>query len=184
MPKITLEVLQKAQNGDESAVACVLAHMMPLIRYKAANSICPGLEFDDAVQEGIIGLFGAIKGYSAEKQVPFEAYAAICIQNAIIAAQRAASRKKHGPLNQSVPLKDIHVTPSPEELTIQYEQFQNTMGMIQTQLSPFERDVLSLFLDGYRYEQIAEALNRTPKAVENALVRLRRKLRQSKEQLQ
>lgn len=183
MAQITLEILQKAQNGEETAVACVLAHMMPLIRHKAANSVCPGLEFDDAVQEGIIGLFGAIKGYSIKKDVPFEAYAAICIQNAIVAAQRAAGRKKHMPLNQSVPLQDVHATPGPEELAIQHERFQDTMGVIQTQLSTFERDVLTLFLDGYRYEQIAVALNRTPKAVENALFRLRKKLKQSKERL-
>lgn len=183
MPKFTPEILKKAQQGDETAVACVLAHMMPAIRRRALNSVCPGLESEDAVQEGIIGLFAAVKAYSFKKEVPFEAYAVACIQNAITTAQRAASRKKHGPLNQSVPLQDTHAAPSPEELAIQNEQFRDTMGNIQSQLSTFEYDVLALFLEGYRYDQIAGMLHRTPKAVENALFRLRKKLKQNRKKL-
>lgn len=184
MAKITQQLLLQAQEGQEVATAGILAHMMPVIRYRAAGGVCPGLDFDDAVQEGIIGLFHAIKSYSSAKGVSFESYASTCIQNAVISAQRAAGRKKHGPLNQSVPLEDVHQIPGPEELTIQNEQLQDTLNVIHTQLSELEQGVLELFLDGYSYEQIAQALNRTPKTVENALFRLRRKLKQNKNLLQ
>ena len=173
MTQITPELLQQAKAGQEAALAAVLAHMMPVIRSHAAAGVCPGLDLDDAVQEGIIGLFAAIRSYR-----PGEG--ASCIQNAIRTARRAAGRKKHGPLNQSVPLSEEDTTPGPEELAIQNEQLQDTLQTIQTRLSPFEQEVLELFLSGCSYEQIAQALGRSPKSVENALSRLRRKLKEAR----
>ncbi len=184
MSKITPELLRRAKAGQEAAVAGVLAQMMPAIRSRAADHVCPGMEFDDAVQEGIIGLFGAIKTYDPGRAASFETYAAACIQNAILSARRAAGRKKHGPLNQSVPLEDVHPTPGPEELAIQNERLQDTLDAIQSQLSDLERSVLELFLEGLSYEQIAKTLGRTPKTVENALTRLRRKLKKSRRSTQ
>lgn len=177
MAHLTPETLAGARAGQEAALAAVLAHMMPSMRRAAAMGVCPGLEFDDAVQEGIIGLFRAIKTYDEAKGAAFETYACTCIQNAVVAAQRTAGRKKHAPLNQGLPLDEAVPTPGPEEIAIQNEAMESTLQAIQTRLSPFEQEVLALFLAGDSYEQIARQLGRTEKAVENALFRLRRKLR-------
>lgn len=180
MAHITPELIQKAKDGEESALAAVLAHMMPTIRSHAVDGVCPGMDLDDAVQEGIIGLFAAIRGYRADEGAAFGTYASRCVQNAIRTARRTAGRKKHGPLNQSVPLSEEDAAPGPEELAIQNEQLQDTLQTIQTRLSPLEQEVLELFLSGCSYEQIAQILGRSPKSVENALSRLRRKLKDSR----
>lgn len=178
MAKLTAQTLAEAKAGQEIAIAAVLANMMPLLRRTAAIGVCPGLEFDDAMQEGIIGLFRAIKRYDAEKDASFETYACVCVQNAVLTARRSAGRNKHDPLNKSVPLLDTYSSPGPEEIAIQQENLALTLQTIQTYLSEFERDVLTSFLEGGSYNQIAQQLGRTPKAVENALFRLRRKLRE------
>lgn len=179
MAHITRQTLAKAQQGDQSALAAILAHTMPVVRRAAAVAVCPGLEFDDAVQEGIIGLFNAIRTYNAEKGIAFDTYAGTCVQNAVLSARRKAGRNKHNPLNNSVPLSEDQTSssPGPEELAIRQEDYAFAMQAIQSRLSLLEQDVLDLFLQGLTYAQIAKRLGRTPKTVENALFRLRRKLR-------
>lgn len=180
MAGLSQQQLAALRAGDEAVLACAIAHMMPLIRRGASMCMGPGLEFDDAVQEGIIGLFHAIETYDPSRGAAFETYATACIQNAQLTAQRAARRKKHGPLNTSVPLEDevgAPLPPSPEELAIQSEQSAHWKQWLESQLSGFEREVLALFLQGASYAQITAALGRTPKAVENALGRVRRKLK-------
>lgn len=177
MSHLTNQVIQDAKNGSEAAIAAVLAAMMPRLRCAASKGICPGLELEDALQEGIIGLFAALRTYDVQGNAGFETYASACIQNAVLAAKRSASRKKHGPLNQSVPFNDEQLAPGPEELAIRREQMENTIAAISRRLSPFEQEVLALFINGSTYQQIADRLGCTAKAVENALFRLRRKLR-------
>ena len=92
MVSLTPQTLARARAGQEAAVAAVLTHMMPLLRRLAARAVCPGLEFEDALQEGIIGLFGAIKTYHSAGGASFETYAAVCIRNAVTAARRAAAQ--------------------------------------------------------------------------------------------
>ena len=145
------ELLQQAQAGEESAIAALITAMMPAIRKGAAAVAAPGLDFDDAVQEGLIGLFHAVRSYRADKKVPFTAYAAACIANAQQDARRSATRKKHAPLNNSVPLPENSAAPGPEELAIANERCAAA--------------------------QTAQLLHCTPKAVENALMRARKKLR-------
>ena len=116
------ELLQQAQAGEESAIAALITAMMPAIRKGAAAAAAPGLDFDDAVQEGMIGLFHAVRSYRADKKVPFTAYAAACIANAQQDARRSATRKKHAPLNNSVPLPENSAAPGPEELAIANER--------------------------------------------------------------
>ena len=107
------ELLQQAQAGEESAIAALITAMMPAIRKGAAAVAAPGLDFDDAVQEGLIGLFHAVRSYRADKKVPFTAYAAACIANAQQDARRSATRKKHAPLNNSVHAGDRKSLPLP-----------------------------------------------------------------------
>ena len=179
MQKINEELLACAQQGDEAALATLIARMMPAIRKGAAACRAPGLDFEDAVQEGLIGLFQAVRGYNAAAGTPFAAYAAACIHHAQQDAQRAALRKKHAPLNFSVPLPDAEQIPQPgpEELAIAGERYADTLQRMRTDLSVMERRVLIASLHGQPASQTAQALGTTPKAVANALARARRKLR-------
>ena len=158
--------IEQARNGDEQAIAGLIARQMPQIRSLAAKAVRPGLDFDDAVQEGIIGLFSAL-----------ETFDNVCVQNAIVSAVRAAGRSKHAPLNTSVPYTETESTPGPEELVMQSERYTQTMQSIDTRLSALEKQVLALFLDGNSYSAIAKRLNVSEKAVDNALQRVRAKLK-------
>lgn len=171
------ELLQQAQAGEESAIAALITAMMPAIRKGAAAVAAPGLDFDDAVQEGLIGLFHAVRSYRVDKKVPFTAYAAACIANAQQDARRSATRKKHAPLNNSVPLPENSAAPGPEELAIANERCAAVLERINTQLSPLERGSLLASLEGHTAAQTAQLLHCPPKAVENALMRARKKLR-------
>ena len=171
----------RAQQGDENALAALIARMMPAIRRGAAECTAPGLEFDDAVQEGLIGLFHAVRGFDPAMGQTFTAYAAACIRHAQQDARRAALRKKHAPLNYSVPLPDAEELPlpgpDPEEQAIASEQYAATMERMQTKLSPLERSILLATLNGQTAAQIAQQKQLAPKAVANALALARRKLR-------
>ena len=103
MPLLDQDLPARAQQGDENALAALIARMMPAIRKGAAECTAPGLDFDDAVQEGLIGLFHAVRGFDPAAGQTFTAYAAACIRHAQQDARRAALRKKHAPLNYSVP---------------------------------------------------------------------------------
>lgn len=171
------ELLCRARAGEEGAIAALIARMMPAIRKGAACAVAPGLDFEDAVQEGLIGLFNAMRSYDAGKKTPFSAYAAACITHAQQDARRRATRKKHAPLNDSVPLPEDSAAPGPEELAIASERYADVLERIDTRLSPFERSALLASLEGQSAARTARSLGCTPKAVENALARARKKLR-------
>lgn len=180
---ISYAQIQQAVNGSEQALAAILAAFLPFIRSEAARVVCPGLEQEDAEQECLIGLFRAVQGFRPGQSASFETYARRCIANAAQDARKAAGRKKHLPLNLSVPLEE---TPGleqpvsgsdPAEITIQNEEYSIAMHRIHTRLSGFEKEVLLLFLDGYSYGAIAQKLGRPAMAVENAMNRVRRKLK-------
>ncbi len=173
-----LSQVEQARAGDEQAVACVLAHAMPAIRSAAAHAAV--LEFDDAVQEGIIGLFSAIDTYRPEKGASFQTYATACIRNAVTDAVRKALRRKDRELVSPEPFEDPEdpaVQAGPEEQAETREEYSQTMQSIAERLSPLERQVLVSFLDGQSYAAIAQRLSVTPKAVDNALQRVRQKLK-------
>lgn len=179
MQPVNEELLQAAQAGQETAIAALIARLMPVIRKGARDNRAPGLEFEDAVQEGLIGLFGAVRSYEAAKG-PFVPYAAACIVHAQQDARRAATRLKHAPLNESVPLTEdgpVPGQPDPAEQAIASETCARVLARIDTLLSPLERAALLASLDGCTAVQTACAVHRSPKSVENALARARRKLR-------
>ncbi|MEG0911060.1 MAG: sigma-70 family RNA polymerase sigma factor [Ruthenibacterium sp.] len=173
---ILLEI-EKAKCGDEQALAGLIAKMMPAMRSYAARAICPGLDFEDAVQEGLIALFSAIGSFDADKGANFKTYAGVCIQNAISSAAKAATRQKHKPLNTSVPFNETESAPGPEDLLMESEQYALAMQSITKRLSPLEKQVLRLFLEGETYADIAKRLSISEKATDNALQRVRAKLK-------
>lgn len=172
----TEKEIQEAKQGSEPALAAIIAKKMPLIRHMAQRAKGPGLDFDDAVQEGLIGLFHAIESYKPDQGTLFSTYSSVCIQNSIVSAKRAAGRKKHAPLNHSVPIPEEESIPGPEEQAIATEQVTTTLAKAKKNLSPLELKVLRLLLLGYGRKEIAVALNKGEKSVDNALLRLRRKL--------
>lgn len=177
MSTVTAQQIEDARSGDEVALAAIIAQLMPAVRQYAARAVCPGLEFDDAVQEGIIGLFGAIETFSAGKAASFKTYAGVCIQNAVTSALRKAVRKKHAPLNNSVPLSEQQSIPGPEQIAEAGEAYSHTLRTLHSRLSAKERQVLDLFLQQQSYAAIAARLNMTEKSVDNALQRIRSKLK-------
>lgn len=166
-------------RSDEE-LSLLIKEKMPAIRRIAFSAKCPGLDFEDAVQEGIIGLCSAVSTFCDDKGASFDTYANVCIQNAVFTASRSASRKKHAPLNGFVPLSDNALSPGPEDIVIQNERYAEAVEKIETRLSAFERKVLGLHLSGHSYNVIAKHLGISNKSVDNALSRIRRKLRQQK----
>ena len=151
-----------------------------------------GADREDIVQEGMIGLFKAIRDYKGDKSTSFKAFAELCITRQIITAIKTATRQKHIPLNSYVSLdKPVYDDESdrtlmdmlegsksmdPEEMVINQEEF-NTIEMKITELlSDLEREVLALYLDGQSYQEISAELNRHVKSIDNALQRVKRKL--------
>ena len=180
MHNIDRRLLSQAQQGEETAMAAVIARMMPVIRKGAAANTAPGLDFEDAVQEGLIGLLRAVRSYRPDMEPGFEAYARASILNAQRTARRKAGRKKNSPLNQSVPLDEEAEAPGPEQLMMEREAFSDTLGRLNRELSSLERRVLRLRLEGCRVGAIARRLDITTKAAENALCRARRKIKRGK----
>ena len=177
-------MLLQAKNGDETATAALIARMMPTIRKGAAACMAPGLDYEDAVQEGLIGLFDAIRNYDPAREAAFAGYAATCIANAQQDASRKARRKKHAPLNDSVSLdigapapSAVHGGADPEALAIAGEEYAEMLYRMETELSKMERRALLLFMAGRSAAESAELLHCAPKAAENALARARRKLK-------
>ncbi len=175
--EVTNSQICQAARGDQTALATVIARMLPSIRAEAVKAVCPGLEAEDAVQEGLIALLRAVQSYRPG-QGSFEPYARRCIANAMRDARRAAGRKKHQLLNESVELEQQPAAgQDPEEIAIRNEEYHLAIHNIHTRLSAYERQELLLFLDGYSYATIAQMLEKPTKAVENAMVRVRRKLK-------
>ena len=172
-----IQLVTLSRAGDEQALAALIARQMPAIRAAAARAVCPGLDFDDAVQEGLIGLFHAVGSFDPAREASFSTYANTCIRNAVLDAAKAAQRRQHAPLNTSVPLEEQQPAPGPEETVLADEGYASTLHEIETRLSPLERRVLGLYLAGETYSAIARRLDVTEKAVDNALQRVRAKLR-------
>ncbi len=169
-----------AKNGDEKALSYLMAAFTPNIKASAAKCVSPGLEYEDIAQECMIALFRAIISYDSEKGATFSTYACACIENAAVSALRSANRKKHMALNTAVPLTDTDESvneQSAEDVVFKSESYSTAIKHINNKLSQLEKNVLFAFLDGASYSVIASRLNITEKSVDNALQRIRAKLR-------
>ena len=185
------EVVLQAQAGDGQALVFLLDKYKNFVRAKARSYFLIGADHEDIVQEGMIGLYKAIRDYKVDKQTSFRAFAELCVKRQIITAIKTATRQKHVPLNSYVSLnKPLYDEESdrtlldviegrvtnPEDLFISKEGMDNIQRQIDTLLSDFEKQVLEAFLDGKSYQEIAEILGRHVKSIDNALQRVKRKL--------
>ena len=186
------QVVGLAQQGDSVAVEYLLGKYKNFVRSKARSYVLIGADHEDIVQEGMIGLFKAVRDYQAERLSSFRAFAELCITRQIITAIKTATRQKHVPLNSYVSLNkpiydeesdrtlmDVIVegrAQNPEELIIGRENLVSIRDRVDKVLSSLEQDVLNAYLDGKSYQEIADKLGRHVKSIDNALQRVKRKL--------
>ena len=181
-----------AQSGDADAMETVLARYKGLARRKAAGYFLAGGDADDVVQEGMIGLFKAVRTYRPEHGVPFSTFAAYSVAARITDAVRTASRLKHSPLNESMSMNgivdsdgdgamdllDVFVEATradPEQQYIGREASESLSAFLAMALTDLERQCVALLLEGLTYKEMAHRLDRNPKAIDNALQRARSK---------
>ncbi|MBR2132277.1 MAG: sigma-70 family RNA polymerase sigma factor [Oscillospiraceae bacterium] len=179
-----------ARNGDRDAEEFLISRYTRLVRQLARPFYLAGGDSDDLIQEGMIGLIYGVREYDSTRAASFRTFAETCIRNRLYSAVRAAARDKHSPLNQSIPLEipffDSRTTSSigaplmsqvnPEDLIICRESARDTLRGIRKQLSEFEAKILGYYLDGLTIKEMAEAVNKSPKSVDNAVQRVRRKI--------
>ena len=186
------EIVALAQEGDGAALEYLLNKYKNFVRTKARSYFLIGADHEDIVQEGMIGLYKAIRDFKSEKLTSFRAFAELCVTRQIITAIKTATRQKHIPLNSYVSLnKPIYEEESdrtlldvitegrsadPEELLIGRESYVSIESRIDEALSPLERRVLAAYLDGKSYQEIAQMLGRHVKSIDNALQRVKHKL--------
>lgn len=176
---ITEKLVKEALAGDTDAVTSLIVAFIPIIRSRIKDGSPDGLETDDLLQEGLIGLVKALEHYDENATAKFTTYATVCIDHQIASALRRASRKKHAALNRFVPLEEDQEadTERMEDELEAREMAQELKSAIDTKLTPLERHILSCFLDGLSYEETAVRLGISKKTVDNGLQRVRRKLK-------
>ena len=186
------DVVSLCRTGDSVAVEYLLNKYKNFVRSKARSYFLIGADHEDIVQEGMIGLFKAIRDYQAERLSSFRAFAELCVTRQIITAIKTATRQKHIPLNSYVSLnKPIYdeesdrtlldviseeVPSDPEAMLIDREDLSFIEGRIGEMLSDLEKQVLVLYMEGKSYVEISQAMGRHVKSVDNALQRIKRKL--------
>ncbi len=182
-----------AKQGDHSAYERLVRRHYSFVRLKASSYFLAGGDSEDLIQEGLVGLYKAIRDYRTDRESSFRNFAELCITRQIITAVKTATRNKHSPLNQYVsfsstpaaagddvptleqmiPGSPIH---DPVNQVISSEELRSLVGCLSSALSDLESGVLTLYLDGYSYEQMGERLACDTKTVDNALQRVKRKV--------
>jgi len=171
----------QAQAGDNAAWEVLLTQLSPLVRACVNGYFLMGADRDDTLQEGMIGLFRAIRAYQPSRGVPLRAFAIACIRRAVVDAVRAAARQKHLALNQAQSLSDEELQPAagletdPEYVLLKQEFYDQLQLQLHPRLSSLEQRILPLFLAGNTYTEIAAQLDLPPKSVDNAIQRIRTK---------
>ena len=183
----------RSKSGDRSAAEELVLRYNRVVRVCARPYFLAGGDSEDLIQEGMLGLWNAIREYDPRREVSFRTYAETCIRNRLRSAITAAARDKHSPLNNSVsfetPLFDgfaVHdicgreyrCLENPEDTLIGQEEVRERMNVLKGQLSGFEAKILGLYLEGLSYSEIAAEVKRSPKSVDNAVQRIRRKVAQ------
>lgn len=187
-----VDLVSLVRNGDAYALEFLISKYKNFVRAKARSYFLIGADHEDIVQEGLIGLYKAVRDYNEDRLASFKGFAELCITRQIITAIKTATRQKHIPLNSYVSLdKPIYDGESdrtlldvicgshvmnPEELFINKEEFAYIEFKMGKLLSDLERQVLSLYLEGRSYQEISTRLGRHVKSIDNALQRVKRKL--------
>src|ERR687898_3103203 len=190
-----LQLVMRARNGDSTALDALIKRYAGFVRLKASSYFLAGGDSEDLIQEGLIGLYKAVRDFRADKETSFRSFAELCVTRQIITAIKTATRFKHAPLNTYVSfsqtpagqddsdctLGDALPGPNVDEppvVVISSQELQSLVFTLGTGLSPLEADALRLYLEGSSYEQMAEDLGCDTKTIDNALQRVKRKVLQ------
>ena len=176
------DLMAGIRAGEQECMDVLIERYKGQVRKEARTLYLIGGDSDDLIQEGMLGLFKAIRDYRPEREASFGSFAKLCISRQIYTAIQ--SRQKHSPLNTYVELteelgdvSDSSQGKSPEELLIDQESAESLQERIEALLSPMEYDILQRYLNGTNYVQIAESMEKSPKSIDNALQRIRRKIK-------
>ena len=185
------DLIDVIKSGDKSALEFLIGKYKELVNMKVSKFFMIGAEREDIVQEGLIGLFKAVKNYDREKQNSFKTFANLCIERQLITAIKSSNRQKHIPLNSYLSLNttayeededstlldifDAHQMEDPLDTITKKEYYQTVENAIDKSLSDFEKQVLNRYMQGESYVQIAEKLDAPVKSIDNAIQRIRKK---------
>lgn len=177
-------VILRIRHGESELSEYLIEKYKDIVIKKARAMYLIGGETDDLIQEGMIGLFKAVRDYDPEKEAGFATFANLCVERQLYTAIQNSMRQKHMPLNSYISLNNEQessiqelIMENPEALVIDQENTDFLIKNMPEILSKLENKVLSLYLEGRSYTQIAEELDRTPKSIDNALHRIRSKVR-------
>jgi RNA polymerase sporulation-specific sigma factor len=191
-----LQLALKARNGDGVAMDQLIRRYTGFVRLKASSYFLAGGDSEDLIQEGLIGLYKAVRDYRTDKETSFRSFAELCVTRQIITAIKTATRFKHAPLNTYVSFSHTpagqesdgdctlgdalpgSAVDEPSVCVISTEELQSLVGCLGTSLSGLESDSLRLYLEGSSYERMAEELGCDTKTIDNALQRVKRKILQ------
>ena len=187
------QIIDEIKNGNEEALVFLLEKYNDLVNSKVGKYFIIGAEREDTIQEGMIGLFKAIKSYNSEMQSSFKSFANICIERQLITAIKTSNRQKHQPLNSYLSLNtaaydnneddsvelletfNSKTIEDPLETIMKREQYNEVENAVNKNLSDFEKKVLNSYLNGESYNTIATKLETPVKSVDNAIQRIRKK---------
>ncbi len=197
-----LQLVLRARNGDTKAMDTLIRRYTGFVRLKSSSYFLAGGDSEDLIQEGLIGLYKAVRDFRSDKETSFRSFAELCITRQIITAIKTATRFKHSPLNTYVSfsqtpagqesegdctLGDALPGPGVDEpsiMVISTEELQSLVFCLGTGLSQLESDALRLYLEGSSYEEMAERLSVDTKTIDNALQRVKRKILQHQDSRQ
>lgn len=188
------KLIELSRDGKDEVIDYLLDKYKGLVRRKARTMFLVGGDTDDLIQEGMIGLYKAVRDYDVRKEASFLTFANLCIDRQMYSAINASNRKKHSPLNSyiSFPLLNFlndNVTNelymdkqnvshrNPEDLYIDRENVLHIEHMLEKELSAFEYEVLKMYIDGADYIEIAERMDKKPKSIDNAIQRIKKKVK-------
>src|SRR3989454_6876109 len=189
-----LQLVLKARNGDSVALDQLIRRYTGFVRLKASSYFLAGGDSEDLIQEGLIGLYKAVRDFRTDKETSFRSFAELCVTRQIITAIKTATRFKHQPLNQYVSFSHTpagqdtdgectlgdalpgSIVDEPSIVVISTEELQSLVFTLGSGLSKLEADALRLYLEGSSYEQMADQLGCDTKTIDNALQRVKRKI--------
>lgn len=179
------ELILRLRQGEADIEDYLMDKYKNLVRTRARAMYLIGGETDDLIQEGMIGLFKAVRDYDQEKEASFQTFARLCIERQLYRAIEASNRLKNQPLNSYISLSDEaseedlnqNWEESPESIVLDKEHTDDMLRKIRHACSPFENHVLDLYVKGYDYRKIAEMMDKPSKSIDNALQRIRAKVK-------